>query len=77
MGLLRFLSTQSLYTHSDTTTELFLTIGLTYADDKTNAMRDEVLGEWISREKGCVYHVYLYVDRRFFRVHPMYSLLDN
>ena len=33
-------------THSDITAELFLTIGLTYAYDKIDAMRDEVLGEW-------------------------------
>lgn len=33
-------------THSDITADLFLTIGLQFAYDKVNAMRDEVLGEW-------------------------------
>ncbi len=46
-------------THSDITAELFLTIGLTYAYDKIDAMRDEVLGEWIEKEKTtyfmCIY----------------------
>jgi hypothetical protein len=52
-------------THSDITAELFLTIGLTYAYDKTNAMRDEVLGEWINNEGNYRYYVYLYVDGQF------------
>jgi len=34
-------------THSDVTAELFLTIGLTYACDKINVTRDEVLGGWL------------------------------
>ena len=34
-------------THSDTTGELFVTIGLEYATDKINSMRDEVLIELI------------------------------
>lgn len=33
-------------THSDETADLFLTIGLEYAYDKINKMRDEVLAEW-------------------------------
>ena len=49
-------------THSDITAELFLTIGLNYAYDKINAMRDEVLGEWVNVKKQYYYHVYLYVD---------------
>jgi hypothetical protein len=49
-------------THSDITAELFLTIGLEYAYDKITAMRDEVLGEWIKKEEGYFYHVYLNVD---------------
>ena len=39
-------------THSDVTADLFLTIGLIYAYDKVNAMRDEVLGEWINAQNG-------------------------
>ena len=34
-------------THSDTTRELFLTLGNHYALDKIAPIRDEVLGEWI------------------------------
>ncbi|EKO1912059.1 staygreen family protein [Clostridium botulinum] len=49
-------------THSDITAELFLTIGLTYAYDKIDVMRDEVLGEWIEKEKNYLFHVYLHVD---------------
>lgn len=52
-------------THSDVTAELFLTIGLTYAYDKINAMRDEVLGEWIKKGENHFYYVYLYVDGEF------------
>jgi hypothetical protein len=52
-------------THSDITAELFLTIGLRYAYDKTNAMRDEVLGEWIKKGESYLYYVYLYVDGQF------------
>jgi len=50
-------------THSDITAELFLTIGLSYAYDKTNAMRDEVLGEWIKVGDQYVYYVYLYIGQ--------------
>ncbi|MGM9973016.1 MAG: staygreen family protein [Clostridiaceae bacterium] len=49
-------------THSDITAELFLTIGSSYAYDKINAMRDEVLGEWVKTNNQYFYHVYLYID---------------
>ncbi|MEL7646558.1 MAG: staygreen family protein [Sedimentibacter sp.] len=52
-------------THSDLTAELFLTIGMTYAYDKINSMRDEVLGEWIKNGDNYLYYVYLYVDGQF------------
>ncbi len=52
-------------THSDITTELFLTIGLTYAYDKINAMRDEVLGGWIKIGDQYFFYVYLYIDGQF------------
>jgi hypothetical protein len=52
-------------THSDITAELFLTIGLKYAYDKINVMRDEVLGEWINKDGKFLYYVYLYIDGRF------------
>jgi hypothetical protein len=49
-------------THSDITAELFLTIGLYYAFDKVNEMRDEVMGEWFVVENDLRYFVYLHVD---------------
>ncbi|MDF2486171.1 MAG: hypothetical protein K0R46_2339 [Herbinix sp.] len=52
-------------THSDLTAELFLTIGLRYAFDKINTMRDEVLGEWIKSHDGYLYHLYLNIDGQF------------
>jgi len=52
-------------THSDITAELFLTVGLRYAYDKTNAMRDEVIGEWTKKKKSYLFYVYLYVDGQF------------
>lgn len=52
-------------THSDISGDLFLTIGLGYAYDKTTAMRDEVLGEWIKLGGKYFYNVYLYIDGEF------------
>lgn len=50
-------------THSDETGNLFLNIGIRYAWEKTNpAMRDEVLGEWITHENLFYYFVYVYID---------------
>ncbi|SHH70616.1 Staygreen protein [Clostridium grantii DSM 8605] len=49
-------------THSDLTAELFLNIGLKYAYDKINAMRDEVLGEWFKIGPNYFFYVHLYVD---------------
>jgi hypothetical protein len=49
-------------THSDQTAELFLTIGPAYAYDQINAMRDEVLGEWVKNDEGYLYYVSLMVD---------------
>ncbi|MBM7871551.1 hypothetical protein JOC70_003051 [Clostridium pascui] len=61
-------------THSDITAELFLTIGLKYAYEKINAMRDEVLGEWIRKADCYFFHVYLYVDGEFC---PMVTAVRN
>lgn len=52
-------------THSDITAELFLTIGIKYAYDKINVMRDEVLGKWIKYKDRYFYYVFLYVDSQF------------
>lgn len=49
-------------THSDITAELFLTIGLKYAYDKINPMRDEVLGEWVKIGEKYFFYAYLHVD---------------
>lgn len=48
-------------THSDTTGDLFLTIGLAYAYDEINNMRDEVLAEWQIYEGEPLLYVYVYV----------------
>ncbi|GIM30275.1 hypothetical protein CPJCM30710_29410 [Clostridium polyendosporum] len=52
-------------THSDITAELFLTIGLEYAYDKINKMRDEVLAEWRTYDGYLFLYVYVYVDGQF------------
>jgi hypothetical protein len=49
-------------THSDVTADLFLTIALEYAWDKTNPMRDEVLAEWRIDSQRYYMYVYVYVD---------------
>ena len=46
-------------THSDETADMFLTIGLRFANDKVTSMRDEVLGEWMMMREGYVYNVYV------------------
>ena len=48
-------------THSDETADMFLTIGLRFANDKVTSMRDEVLGEWMMMREGYVYNVYVEV----------------
>jgi hypothetical protein len=50
-------------THSDLTGDLFLTIGIHYAWNKINSMRDEVLGEWIQNGSSFYYCVYIYIDQ--------------
>ncbi|MED1467086.1 staygreen family protein [Bacillus salipaludis] len=50
-------------THSDLTGDLFLTIGIHYAWDKINPMRDEVLGEWKQIGGTFYYCVYLHIDQ--------------
>lgn len=52
-------------THSDITADLFLTIGLQYANDKVNIMRDEVLTEWKTNNGFPFLYVYVYVDGQF------------
>lgn len=53
-------------THSDFTGDLFLSIGAKY-DKKaisglyTKLMRDEVLAEWLKKEKNSQLHIYLHV----------------
>jgi hypothetical protein len=51
-------------THSDFTSELFLTIGVHYEWSKINhQMRDEVLGEWKTDGGPLSYCVYLQIDQ--------------
>jgi hypothetical protein len=52
-------------THSDITADLYLTIGLDFAYDKLNFMRDEVFGEWLPNDANYVYCVYLYINSNF------------
>ena len=61
-------------THSDITADLFLTIGLDYAYDKINEMRDEVLAEWRIYNEAPYLYVYVYVDGQF---GPAASALRN
>lgn len=48
-------------THSDETADLFLTIGLEYAYDQINTMRDEVLAEWQTHEGSPFLYATVYV----------------
>lgn len=50
-------------THSDSTGALFLTIGLEYAGDKVNSIRDEVLGKWRLDGGSLIYAVSVYIDQ--------------
>ncbi|MFX1378641.1 MAG: staygreen family protein [Promethearchaeota archaeon] len=57
-------------THSDSTGELFLTIGIEYDYEQissfyTRFMRDEVLAEWQKKEKDFELHFYLHVSGGF------------
>jgi hypothetical protein len=52
-------------THVEVTADLYLTIGPEYAFDKVNAMRDEVLGEWLMVDGSLRYYVYLQLDGQF------------
>ncbi len=54
-------------THSDTTAELFLTIGPDYNESQisgwyTRFMRDEVLADWKDTSEGPALHVYCHVS---------------
>lgn len=52
-------------THSDITADLFLTIGLQFAYNKVNFMRDEVLAEWKTNNGFPFLCVYVYIDGKF------------
>ncbi|ERI91831.1 hypothetical protein HMPREF1982_02874 [Clostridiales bacterium oral taxon 876 str. F0540] len=49
-------------THSDTTGDLFLTVGLVFDYSKITSMRDEVLGRWNIYYNQYACYIYLYVD---------------
>ncbi len=61
-------------THSDMTADLFLTIGIQFAYDKINAMRDEVLAEWRTNNGFPFLFGYVYVDGKF---GPAVSVVRN
>jgi hypothetical protein len=50
-------------THSDTTGELFLTIGPTYAEDKVTSARDEVRGKWQCEDGQYFFYLTVWVNR--------------
>ncbi|WP_348981314.1 staygreen family protein [Bacillus sp. DNRA2] len=50
-------------THSDSTGNLFLTIGSRYAWENVNPNRDDVLGVWKQVGGFLYYYVYIYVDQ--------------
>lgn len=57
-------------THSDSSGDLFLTIGTDYNDDQisgiyTRFMRDEVLAEWRQVNQGYELHMFLHVSGGF------------
>lgn len=50
-------------THSDETGDLFLVISSNYAYDKLTPMRDEVLGEWTTKDfKNYYFYAYVRLD---------------
>ncbi len=49
-------------THSDNTADLYLTIGLQFAYEKVNTLRDEVLAEWRMDKDLLFLYVYVYVN---------------
>ncbi|WP_069998327.1 staygreen family protein [Cellulosilyticum sp. I15G10I2] len=49
-------------THSDDTGDLFVTIGLTYAEDQINPTRDEVLLELLSKNNKPIFYGKVLVD---------------
>jgi hypothetical protein len=61
-------------THSDITADLFLTIGLQFAYDKVNAMRDEVLAEWRTNNEFPFLYGYVYIDGKY---GPAFSIVRN
>ena len=57
-------------THSDSTGDLFLTIGSDYDNEQisslyTRFMRDEVLAEWQKTESGYELHLYMHISGGF------------
>ncbi|WP_053217841.1 staygreen family protein [Virgibacillus senegalensis] len=49
-------------THSDSTGELFVTIGTNFAWDKINQIRDEVMGTWVQWNGSAAFHAFVQVD---------------
>ena len=60
-------------THSDETGDLCLVISSDYAYDKLTAMRDEVLGEWTTKDfQNYYFYVYGRLDG-LFTVYPQFN----
>lgn len=66
-------------THSDVTAEIFLTIGLTYAYDKINVARDEVLGVWLIINHQYTFNAFCHVGSEMGKEHAKirYSIFKN
>lgn len=53
------------YTNPDSTDNVFLNVGLTYAYDKITSAREEILARWRIVNGKIELYVYVYVDGRF------------
>ncbi|MGL4572415.1 MAG: staygreen family protein [Clostridium sp.] len=49
-------------THSDETADLFVTVGLNYAEDKVSKIRDEVRLEWIEEDGKLILYGEVLID---------------
>ncbi|MEG1481326.1 staygreen family protein [Clostridium sp.] len=49
-------------THSDETADLFVTVGLNYAEDKVSKIRDEVRLEWVEEEGKLILYGEVLID---------------
>lgn len=53
-------------THSDDTGDLFVTIGLKYAEDQTNELQDQVYLRWVPFDGKCLLYGEVLIDSKDF-----------